>query len=148
MERIIELLANVGISVPVVCAGIGIQDGVSRVLSPKTKVECAKIYIEVIDEVCERDFYPGVPFSGRSLIGESNIGLPYIIPFGKPRKWASIPTYFHKEFSKFCIDQAIILFEEIQRISNKEVCCSDIERKVPQQPIKGSYIEFLKRIVV
>jgi len=78
MERVIKLLSDIGINVPVVCAGIGIQEGVNRILTPKREVSCAKIYNEVIDEVCERDFYLGVPFSGRSLIGNNNIGYSTI----------------------------------------------------------------------
>ena len=148
MERVIKLLSNVGINVPVVCAGIGIQEGVNRILSPKREVSCAKIYDEVVDEVCERDFYLGIPFSGRSLIGNSNIGLPYILPFGKPEKWASIPENLQKSFSEFCINQTITLFEEIQKNSNRKVCCSDIERKVLGQPETGNFVDFLKSISV
>lgn len=146
MERVIKLLSEIGINVPVVCAGIGIQEGVNHILSPKREISCAKIYNEVVDEVCERDFYLGIPFSGRSLIGNNNIGLPYILPFGKPEKWASIPENLQKSFSEFCINQTIILFEEIQKNSNRKVCCSDIERKVFGQPETGSYVYFLKSI--
>lgn len=148
MERIIKLLSSIGIDVPVVCAGIGIEEGVNRILNQKREILCAKIYNEVIDEVCERDFYLGIPFSGRSLIGNKNIGLPYILPFGKPEKWASIPENLQKSFSEFCINQTIILFEEIQKNSNRKVCCSDIERKVLGQPKTGSYINFLKSVII
>lgn len=146
MERVIKLLSAIGINVPIVCAGIGIQEGVSRILSPTREVSCAKIYREVVDEVCERDFYLGIPFSGRSLIGDKNMGLPYILPFGKPEKWASIPENLQKTFSGFCINQTIVLFEEIQKNSNRNVCCSDIERKVLGQPETGKFIDFLKSI--
>ncbi len=146
IERVIKLLSNMEISVPVVCAGIGIQEGIDRIICNKREVICKKVYEEVIDEVCERDFYLGVPFSGRSLIGSENVGLPYILPFGKPREWASIPLEFQKAFSEFCINQTVVLFEEIQKISNKKVCCSDIERKVPGQPKNANYIDFLESI--
>ncbi len=146
MERVIKLLSDVGINVPVVCAGIGIKEGISNILSPKREISCAKIYNEVVDEVCERDFYLGIPFSGRSLIGNKNVGLPYILPFGKPGKWASIPENSQKTFSDFCINQTIILFEEIQKNSNRKVRCSDIERKVLGQPETGNFIDFLKSI--
>lgn len=148
MERVIKLFSEVGINVPVVCVGIGVQKGVNRILNQRREVYCAKIYNEVIDEVCERDFYLGIPFSGRSLIGNNNIGLPYILPFGKPEKWASIPKNLHKTFSDFCINQTIILFEEIQKKSKRTICCSEIERKVLGQPETGSFINFLKQIKV
>ena len=146
-ERVINLLSHMEISVPVVCAGIGIQEGIDRIIGDKREVICKKVYKEVIDEVCERDFYLGVPCSGRSLIGSVNVGLPYILPFGKPEEWASIPLEFQKAFSDFCVNQTIFLFEEIQKISNKKVCCSDIERKVIGQPKIGNYIDFLGSIL-
>jgi len=147
MERVIKLLSYMDISVPIVCAGIGIRKGINRISNTKREINCKKIYYEVIDEVCERDFYLGVPFSGRSLIGKKNVGLPYIFPFGKPGEWASIPLKFQKTLSKFCINQTINLFEEIQTSSNREICCSDIEREVPRQPMNESYVKFLKSLI-
>ena len=148
IERLIKVLSFFGITVSTVCAGIGIQEGIDRISkNRKIKIDCAKVYDEVIDEVCERDFYLGVPYSGRSLIGNSNTSLPYFLPYGNPREWASIPPYFEIEFSKFCIKQTILLFEEIEKVSNKKICCSMIERRIFNQPLKGSYVDFLKRIV-
>ncbi len=148
MEKVIKLFSHIGINVPIVCAGIGTQKGISRILDNKRIVTCRKIYNEIIDEVCERDFYLGIPYSGRSLIGTENIGLPYVIPFGKPMEWASIPSEVQKDFSKFCINQTIILFEEIQKKSKRKISCADIERKVPGQPETGDYLEFLKSITL
>lgn len=145
-ERVIQSLSHLGISVPVVCAGIGIQEGIDRITTSSRGIYCLKTYNDVMDEVCERDFYLGVPYSGRSLCDSQNIGLPYILPYGKPDKWASIPVLSQKSFSEFCINQTIILFEEIQKYSGRSIDCSDIERKVFNQPEKGSYVDFLKSI--
>lgn len=145
-ERVIRSLSHLGISVPVVCAGIGIQEGIDRITTSSRSIYCLKTYDDVMDEVCERDFYLGVPYSGRSLCNSQNIGLPYVIPYGKPDKWASIPVLYQKPFSEFCINQTIILFEEIEKTSGRIIDCSDIERKVFDQPEKGSYVDFLKSI--
>ena len=147
IERLIKVLSGFGITVPRVCAGIGIVEGIDRISKKKKiKIDCAKIYDDVIDEVCERDFYLGIPYSGRSVVGDGNISLPYFFPFGKPGRWASIPPTFEIEFSKFCINQTVSLFEEIEKVSSKQVCCSDINRKIPTQPEYGSYINFLKSL--
>ena len=148
IERVIQALSRLGIRVPVVCAGIGIQEGINRIATSSCQVYCLKTYQEVVDEVCERDFYLGVPYSGRSLWGSQNIGLPYILPYGKPDKWASVPLLFQKTFSRFCLNQTIILFEEIEKSSKRIIDCSDIERKVFDQPEKGRYVDFLKSIHV
>lgn len=145
-ERVVQSLSHLGISVPVVCAGIGIQEGINRITTSSRSIHCLKTYGDVMDEVCERDFYLGVPYSGRSLCNSQNIGLPYILPYGKPDKWASIPVLSQKPFSEFCINQTTILFEEIEKTSGRIIDCSDIERKVLGQPEKGRYVDFLRNI--
>lgn len=146
MERVIKLLSHVKIKVPIVYAGIGIKMGVDRLLCGGREINCLKTYAEVVDEVCERDFYPGIPYSGRSLIGKENVGLPYILPFGNPYEWASIPTERQEDFSEFCLNQVIKLFEEIEKYSDKKISCSIIERKLIGQPIAENYVYYLKSL--
>ncbi|MBI3334954.1 MAG: hypothetical protein HY001_00440 [Candidatus Portnoybacteria bacterium] len=134
VERIIHCLSRLGIRVPLVCAGIGIAEGIHRINQSKREVRCVRRYEEVIDEVCERDFYPGVPFSGRLLAGDGNFGLPYLLPFGNPGKWASIPTEWQARFSQFCIEQTIRLFERIEKYSNRVVSCAELGRMVATLP--------------
>ncbi|MBT9171440.1 MAG: hypothetical protein DDT18_01816 [Actinobacteria bacterium] len=137
IERVIQCLSRLGIQVLLVCAGIGIAEGINRIKiikDMKREIRCVRTYEEVIDEVCERDFYPGVPLSGRVLLGEENVGVPYILPWGNPRKWASIPSGWQTPFSKFCIEQTIRLFEEIEKCSNRMVSCTELGRMVPGLP--------------
>jgi hypothetical protein len=138
LERIIKLLSRIGIQVPLVCAGIGIAEGINRINSTKREVRCVRTYGEVIDEVCERDFYPGVPFSGRLLVGGDNVGVPYLLPFGKPESWASIPSEHAAAFSRFCLHQTISLFDEVERCSGKPILCQDLGRKVIGLPADGT----------
>jgi len=94
---------------------------------------------DVIDWVSERDFYPGVPFSGRTLGEkidldrldhnlheyyhaipmEGNYGAPYVYPLGDPRAWASIPADKVLDFSRFCLKQAICLYQSIEYETEK-----------------------------
>ncbi|MBP6098551.1 MAG: hypothetical protein KA477_01050 [Candidatus Levybacteria bacterium] len=134
MERVCNVLEKVGIDVPFVAAGIGIGDGVQKLSQNGRSVVCVREYKEVIDEICERDFYPGVPLSGRRIRGKENIGAPYILPFGNPVGWASIPEESKVIFSKFCLDQTIQLFGAIEEFSSKSVTCLDVERGVIGMP--------------
>lgn len=148
LEMITDLFSAAGICVPLICAGIGISKGVRRINNAKRKVRCVHVYDQVIDEVCERDFYPGVPLSGRLLASGENIGVPYIFPFGNPEKWASIPSMFTVTFSKFCLHQTILLFDEIERCSGKMIFCQDLERKVLGLPMDDTrYTEALRKII-
>ncbi len=136
MERVINILSKINIQVEFIYAGIGISEGIRRISSDKCLISCVRTYDNVIDEICERDFYPGVPLSGRLLATGNNIGLPYILPFGDPVTWASIPCEKALNFSKFCLQQTILLFEEIETHSYKNIYCSDLPRKIIglQQP--------------
>ncbi len=130
-ERVIEILNKTGIEVPVVVAGIAVLEGEERLKNKGISVKSVRSYKEVIDQVCERDFYPGVPFCGRTLLekGGENVGVPYMLPFGNPGKWASIPEKDQFSFSNFCFEQTEILFREIGKASGKPVRCPAIERK-------------------
>ncbi len=148
IKKAIDLLYGIGIRVSLVCAGIGISNGINDINNIGCEVRCVRIYQEVIDEVCERDFYPGVPLSGRLLAGDSNIGIPYILPFGDPEKWASIPSEKTVAFSKFCLYQTIKLFDAIERHSCKPVRCLDLGRMIVGLPTdKTRYTNVLRKIL-
>lgn len=148
LERITDLLSRIHIRVPLICAGIGIAEGINRINGTKREIRCVRTYEEVIDEVCERDFYPGVPLSGRLLVGDDNIGFPYLFPFGKPESWASIPSEQAIDFSRFCLHQTASLFDEIERYSGRPVLCRDLGRKVIGLPIDEThYADDLRKIL-
>jgi len=134
LEMILNLFSSIGICVPVVCAGIGIAHGIKHISYARREIYCVRTFDQVIDEICERDFYPGVPLSGRLLSDGENIGVPYIYPFGKFEDWASIPSEYGPDLSDFCLQQTTLLFEEIERISEKKVFCQDLGRKVISLP--------------
>jgi len=138
MIEICNKFSAIGITIPIIFAGIGIGDGVRKLRKLGIEVKCCRYFEEVIDEVCERDFYPGVPLSGRQLMSNhENVGIPYLLPFGNPFGWASIPEKFHQEFSIFCLDQTIRLFQEIENVSRKAINCHDLERKIFKLPTNG-----------
>lgn len=128
--EIIESFKGMGVDVPAVVIGITIGEGVRQVKKmTSSRVFSVRYYRKVIDEICERDFYPGVPLSGRLVVGSRiETGAPYLLPFGKPYEWASIPKEKEKEFSVFCLNQTIKLWEVIEKASGKIVRCCDLER--------------------
>jgi len=149
ISEVISHLQNEGIKVSHVYAGIVIGEGKRRLerdfgLTPQG----AYYFDEVIDEICERDFFPGVPQSGRSFAEDIEVGLPYILPFGLPTKWASIPEKWAYEFSRFCLNLTIALFEAVEEASNKPVRCSDLERKVFSLPTnRKRFVTELKKLL-
>ncbi len=149
LEKVAGLLSKMGFKVSLICGGIGIGEGIERLVNTGYSVRCVRTYSTVIDEICERDFYPGVPLSGRVLVGKENIGVPYLLPFGNPGKWASIPPEWQAPFSKFCIQQTIRLFEEIERCSNRVVSCAELGRMVITLPQdRTRFVDVLRSISV
>ncbi len=139
MERTVNLFAKFNVRVPFIIAGVGIAEGIERLSNLGCEVKCVRSFKKVIDEVCERDFLPGVPLSGRTLISQGNVGLPYMLPFGNPGKWASIPQEWERKFSQFCLEQAVGLFLEIEQETGKQVWYSDLQRKVFGLPVLGEH---------
>lgn len=136
-----------------VTAAIGVKDGVNN-LRERTfgvtgqplhlRIDCLEEFDDVSDQVCERDFYPGAPYSGREHLSDRG-AFPYILPFGRLGKWASIPDKEANRFSRLCLDNTIALFSEVERLNGIHVACSMIPR-----PVFGSlrgetrFIDFLK----
>ncbi len=147
IERVDHLLDQLGIHVCVVCAGVGIGEGIGRLTSQGYDVRCVRRFEKVVDEICERDFVPGVPQSGRAILGNDRVGVPYLYPFGDPVGWASIPPEQAEIFSAFCIAHTIVLFEEIERLSGRMVRCCDLARLpigVPQD--KTRFVDALRSL--
>lgn len=132
LARIVKgRLEDVGIRVRLVVAGIGTGTGEKWLKTVGVEMRAVRVYEELIDGVCERDFYPGVPLSGRTIAeARRNVGIPYLLPSGRPWEWASIPWGLCPHFSVFCLKQTIALFEEIERRSLRAVRVSDLDRLV------------------
>lgn len=135
---VISNLHHYHTNVHAVTVAVGVKDGVDNLkkatfgvigMPNRIVVDCLDEFDDVSDQVCERDFYPGVPYSGRQHFC-NNSSFPYILPFGRPDKWASIPEKELKRFSVLCIDNTIVLFEEIERINNIATTCSMVPRPV------------------
>ncbi len=149
MTDVISLLKEAGIEVTATISGIAIGEGIREVKKMGTDVFWARRYREVIDEICERDFYPGVPLSGRSLNeGDVERGVPYLLPFGKPREWASIPKEKEKDFSIFCLKQTAKLWREIEEVTGRKVRCCNLERLPSIFPCdKDYFLDYLEKLL-
>lgn len=88
--------------------------------------------VNVIDQICERDFYFGIAQSGISYIDKDGLvyKAPYFIPFGNPEVRASIPKKDVVNFSKDCLERSINLWEEIEILSDKEIRLDDLPEKI------------------
>lgn len=99
----------------------------------------------VIDQICERDFYFGIPCSGISILKNNEIyKAPYFKPFGNPVERASIPEYFEEDFSKSCIKRSTLLWEEIERLSKRNVYTSELPERINNLS-SGNVVKVLRK---
>jgi len=130
LQRIYGLIQNKGLTVQNIIVGVLIDRANNCLVKAYSDVilEAVYEYDEVIDWVCERDFFIGVPLSGRTAgLQESGgvipcnpeIALPYCLPFGDPIKGASIPTERAIEFSRFSIELSKTLWKAVENASKK-----------------------------
>jgi len=139
LNRIYELLYKEGLAVSRIVVGILIDRKNNHLTKahPDVPLEAIYEYDKAIDWVCERDFFIGIPLSGRTAGYKKNgeivpynpeISLPYCLPFGDPVSTASIPAEKAIEFSGLIIKLSQKLWEGIEKLSGRDILCSDIPR--------------------
>jgi len=157
MINLIRLFENQGLKVKKIIVGLRINEGLENKLEktyPGIIINSPYEFTNVIDWVCERDFFIGVPLSGRTAgykddngnLFSTGIALPYCLPFGNPTKAASIPEDMATDFSKFMIQQSIKLWQEIERASGKVVTSNYIPRKYASFGEKKHFVSSLKSV--
>lgn len=150
IREVADMLATRGIRVSRVLAGIAIGDG--REILDKLGIELhsVKEYKSVVDEICERDFVPGAPGSGRSIYTPTGewYSAPYITPFGDPEGWASIPAEggHAATLSRFCLERAIEMWRTIEHKSGTTIPHAAVPRPLELKPSTNqSIVEYLSQ---
>ena len=148
--ELVRKLAEVNRPVSRVFTGIGIKEGVEKVRSEGVPVDCVIEYDEVIDEVCQRDFWGGTPLSGRTVISDKGEtwSAPYFRPFGFPEKWASIPPENVEAFSAFCFLKTVELWREVEKVNGASLPVNEIPRSLRGVEEKNSIVDALMNFMV
>ena len=101
---------------------------------------------DIIDQICERDFYFGIAGSGISIkINEEIVKAPYFLPFGNPVERASIPQDYAKYFSNSCIQRSIALWKEIEKLSNRTILIKNLPEKINNTNTNEEIIKTLRK---
>lgn len=101
---------------------------------------------DIIDQICERDFYFGIIGSGISIKKEKEIlKAPYFLPFGNPVERASIPKEYANYFSQSCINRSIALWEEIERLSQRKILIGDLPEQINNTNKNEEIIKTLRK---
>ena len=101
---------------------------------------------EVIDQICERDFYFGIAGSGISIIRNNEVfKAPYFKPYGDPVNRSSIPTIEEQRFSLTCLRRSLELWQEIDRLNKRETLIKDLPERIIDTNENDSVIYTLKK---
>ena len=101
---------------------------------------------DIIDQICERDFYFGIAGSGISIKTKKEVlKAPYFLPFGDPINRASIPKEYATYFSKTCIKRSIILWEEIERLTKRKILINELPEKINNTNQNEEIIKTLRK---
>ena len=105
----------------------------------------------VIDQICERDFYFGVAGSGIMINTDNGLcKAPYFIPYGNPCERASIPNDYVNDFSKGCLERSIYLWNEIDKLKKENTRMLDLPEKIvntePQEEVVKTLRKELRKI--
>jgi len=61
-----------------------------------------------------------------------SLGMPYILPYGKPAEWASIPAESACAFSRFCLSETMAIFEEMEGLSQQKITLESLVGTYPR----------------
>lgn len=101
---------------------------------------------DVIDQICERDFYFGIAGSGISVKKANTIyKAPYFRPFGDPVARASIPPEYESFFSNSCLYRSILLWEEIEKLSNRSILIKELPERINNTEANETIIKTLRK---
>lgn len=138
--KIVELLKKNGIQVKKCIAGMILEQGEEKLKKAGITIERVSPIKECADQVCERDFYFGIPHSGVMIKKRGKImKAPYFFPFGDPVARASIPEKMAVDFSLSCLKRSIRLYLEMENLSARRLQITELPERIygtkPKEPV-------------
>lgn len=101
---------------------------------------------DVVDQVCERDFYFGIAGGGIMVdIDNKLYKAPYFKPFGNPNERASIPKSYEDSFSYECLRRSLNLWEEVERLKGDSVLASSLPEEIVGVDKNTDIVKLLKK---
>jgi len=148
LRKIIGLFKNQGVEVVKILSCISTQQGYdffNKTLQDGLET-CYLLGEDVIDQICERDFYFGIAGSG--ILVKTKEGLmkaPYFLPFGNPNERASIPKDKVTSFSKGCIERSILLWDAIDSLKEEKTKMRDLPERIVGTKENEEVVKVLKK---
>ncbi len=149
VATISKFFKECGINVVGAISSISSNEAYEKFSNLKEKVKCGYLMKDdVIDEICERDFYYGIAQSGMAKEEDGKIyKAPYFLPFGDPVARASVPKDKAKYFSNELVKLSIDLWDETNRLSNREIMNYELPERILNTNENESVIKTLRKVL-
>ena len=148
LRSIIKRFSDYGIKVVGIISSICSYEGYeyfnkSLKYGIKTKVLMLE---DVIDQICERDFYFGVAGSGIMIsTGDGMYKAPYFKPYGNPYERASIPLEYVDFFSRGCLERSLYLWEDMDNIRDSKTKILELPERIINTKENDEVVKTLKK---
>lgn len=135
------------ISIEKVIASVVIESAIPKLAAEGINVDADKVYTDVHDEVCMRDFIIGAPEGGRNVISLDGYyeAAPYINPFGEIGNWASIPQDRCEEFSRIATEASLDIWRDVERRNGRPILVGDLAKPIVNLNVSESIVAQLER---
>ena len=101
---------------------------------------------DVIDQICERDFYFGIAGSGIMISTDNGMfKAPYFKPYGNPYERASIPLEYENYFSRGCLERSLYLWKEIDELKGYNSKIIELPERIINTNENEEVIKILKK---
>lgn len=119
----VDALAKRGIAVKKIIANVAMTAAINRLSMLGIETVADRVYEDVIDEVCARDFLVGMPEGGRNVLlpDGQHACAPYIQPFGDTGNWASIPEDARENFSRRMLETSHAFWSEMENANGQRL---------------------------
>lgn len=142
MLEILDKAKQAGLNVTGVSLGIATTEALARIGQADYSCSSRFTYDQILDEICERDFFVGSPNSGRTFqVNNNYFGLPYLLPYGKPIEWASIPDSDAVTFSSACLAISLSFWTKAQQRSGYAIGLDRLDKPPYLKPMQSNIIK-------
>lgn len=146
---ILSLAKQAKLNIGEITLGIATTDALARIGQAGYGCSARYEYLDLIDEICERDFFIGAPYSGRTYQENGKTyGFPYVFPLGKPEEWASIPENNALTFSLAMLALSRDFWSNTEKLSGRSISSSELAKPpyiLGEQP---SIVKALQSLIV
>ncbi len=149
---LLNQLRNRRVNVVAITAGICFPHAIERLRKEFTgELVIVQEVEKPYDWVPDHDFVPFAPNCGRVFGGPFGDDMlpyythdslsycfPYVLPFGDPVDWASIPEEHAYSFSRTCLDEACGIFHVLDKLNDRKITPMDLLGAAPRISIPMS----------